>query len=199
MLICKVSIVIAYKMIETSVRNNRYDVTKYVFESVYFNQYEVNNLLIVSIIYGSISIAQYLIEVGNVDVNFDNGKALIAAVDLHNIDMVKYLVEKGGADIHASDDNAFVRAIIDSNLDIARYLVEHGSIANAQDGYALIHAAQYLDMESLRYLLEEMDVDFSVYLNTALKTVVNIYVDIQLEVVEYLIASGADKRILENH
>ena len=120
--------------------------------------------------------------------------------------MVKYLVEKGGADIHASDDDAFVHAIKRKNIDIARYLVEHGAIADTQAGAAFISAAsRSVNIELVKYLLEETDIDFSRYLDTALEELTfGLYGSARgppevfnyKEVIEYLLASGADGDII---
>ena len=101
------------------------------------------------------------------DVNTKDEKdrtLLMTAVYNDNYDVTKLLIEKG-ADINAQDDmknNPFLYSGAEGQLDILKLLVRAGAdtkITNRYGGVALIPASERGYTETVKYLLENTDID----------------------------------------
>jgi len=93
----------------------------------------------------------FLINSG-VNINEEDGEALIWACFQGNLEIVKLLIDNG-ANIHSQDDEALSSAISGDHEDIAEYLLLKGANARAKDDALLVWAAENGNIALSRILL----------------------------------------------
>ncbi len=155
------------------------------------------------------SVSQYLKNGININIQ-DNKKrtALMIAAYNNDVKMAKLLVENG-ADVNIQDENLnspFLYAGARGLLDILKLLYKKAdtiNVLNIYGGNALIPACEKGHLETVRFLLENTDIDVN-HVNklswTALLEVVILGNDSYnyVEIVKLLLKHGADKNIKDN-
>ena len=154
-------------------------------------------------------VSQYLKNGININIQ-DNKKrtALMIAAYNNDVKMAKLLVENG-ADVNIQDENLnspFLYAGARGLLDILKLLYKKAdtiNVLNIYGGNALIPACEKGHLETVRFLLENTDIDVN-HVNklswTALLEVVILGNDSYnyVEIVKLLLKHGADKNIKDN-
>lgn len=159
---------------------------------------------------GNINLVSQYLKNG-IDINMQDNKkrtALMIATYDNNVKMVKLLVENG-ADVNIQDENLnspFLYAGARGLLDILKLLYKKAdtiNVLNIYGGNALIPACEKGHLETVRFLLENTDINVN-HVNrlswTALLEVVILGNDSYnyAEIVKLLLKHGADKNIKDN-
>lgn len=124
---------------------------------------------------------------------------------INNLDMVKFLVANG-ADVNCIDGLMCspihcVHFGVDGALELIKYLVKHGADVNCRAlfGRSLIH---YVCMQSVgslelvEYLVEEIGVDVNCIDSNGWRPIhFACWGSVSVEIIEYLIANGADPNV----
>lgn len=114
-------------------RFNHTDIIRWFISN--FRYIDMNLALDFSCIYGSYKTTNILIENG-VDVNANNGRAIVLASLNNNYDTVKLLINNG-ADVGTFNNICFVLACENGNLEIVRLLIENGCNIHTTGEYEL--------------------------------------------------------------
>jgi len=81
----------------------------------------------------NITLAEYFLK-HKVDINTQNGQALVNAALRKNLEMVKFLLENG-ANVHAQEDMALINACFNKHYDIIELLLFYGANKHAQNNF----------------------------------------------------------------
>lgn len=164
-----------------------------------FTKGEYTSALAFAAIHGHLEVVKFLVETVGADVHGQGDLPLRWASSYGNLEIVQYLVFKGGANVRALDDDALSWSARNGHLDVFEFLVEAGADIHTQDGECLKQAVYYDHTDIVRYITGR-GVPKSM-LDDALTYAVSMTystVDVNLEIVKYLLDAGADKDRLDD-
>lgn len=103
----------------------------------HFDEFDVNNLLILSSYYGYVRGMKYAINNG-ADVNLYNGLPLVYCATDGYLNAIKLLVESD-VDVHENDSDALVLAAMSEYKDVVQYLIKNGAEIDNEDIDDFVH------------------------------------------------------------
>ena len=104
---------------------------EYDLKRIRFIPNVIEKKFLIESINGNLHVIKDLVKKG-VDINAQDGQALIFSAENGHLEIIKYLV-KNGADIHVQNNEALITSAHNGYLKIVKYLVENGADIHAQN------------------------------------------------------------------